>query len=167
MSSDDSENEELKREFDAFEKAERQAPLSKWHKHDLTHSGRMNACKLTKMNIPTGKQVSSQVNCFQGGFNHRFNFPHLFHLSRSGDVGNPTYDMKLNNNVFNSLKTHAKKERKRFARLNEKAEKSTAEGVMDERSKLVLFKLINAEIIDEVNGIISTGKFCVEHCFRH
>lgn len=66
--------------------------------------------------------------------------------------------MKLNNNVYNSLKTHVKKERKRFARLNEKNEKSTAESVLDKRSMMVLFKLINAEIIDEVNGIISTGK---------
>lgn len=68
--------------------------------------------------------------------------------------------MKLNNAVYNSLKTHVKKERKRFARLKETTgdQKSTAEGVMDERSRLVLFKLINAKIIDEVNGIISTGK---------
>lgn len=68
--------------------------------------------------------------------------------------------MKLNNSVYNSLKTHVKKERKRFARLKETTgdQKSTAEGVMDERSRLVLFKLINAKIIDEVNGIISTGK---------
>ena len=29
---------------------------------------------------------------------------------------------------------------------------------MDEQSKLVLFKLINANILEEVNGIISTGK---------
>lgn len=29
---------------------------------------------------------------------------------------------------------------------------------MDEKSRLVLFKLINAAILDEINGIISTGK---------
>ena len=66
--------------------------------------------------------------------------------------------MKLNNAVYNSLKGHVKKERKRFARLNDRCAKSTAEGVMDEQSKLVLFKLINANILEEVNGIISTGK---------
>ena len=65
----------------------------------------------------------------------------------------------MSNQVYNSLKTHVKKERKRFARLNEKSSsEATIESVMDEKSKLILFKLINAEIIDEVNGIISTGK---------
>lgn len=53
-SSDDSESEEFKREFDSFEKAENRQ-LGKYEKHDLTQCGRMNACKTMNMNIDTGK----------------------------------------------------------------------------------------------------------------
>lgn len=66
--------------------------------------------------------------------------------------------MKLSNNVFNALKVHSISEGKRMARLHEKKEKSTAESVMDENSRLLIFKLINAGIVDEVNGAINTGK---------
>ena len=58
-SSDDSESEEFRREWDAFEKTEKQqATMSKYMKHDLNVSGRMNACKLVSnalhMNVETG-----------------------------------------------------------------------------------------------------------------
>lgn len=58
-SSDDSEDEEFRREWDSFEKTEKQqATMSKYQKHDLTISSRMNACKLVSnalnMNISTG-----------------------------------------------------------------------------------------------------------------
>lgn len=66
--------------------------------------------------------------------------------------------MKLNNNVFNALKVHSKKESKRAARLRQAKEKSTVEHVMDEKTRLSLYKLLNRGILDEVNGTISTGK---------
>lgn len=49
-------------------------------------------------------------------------------------------------------------EGKRMARLHEKKEKSTAEKVLDEKSRILVFKLINRGILDTVNGVISTGK---------
>lgn len=66
--------------------------------------------------------------------------------------------MKLPNQVFNALKVHSKSEGKRAARLHEKKEKSTAEHVMDVTSKLILYKLLNRGILDEINGTINTGK---------
>lgn len=58
-SSDDSESEEFRRDWDSFVKTEKQqATMSKYQKHDLTISSRMNACKLVSnalnMNISTG-----------------------------------------------------------------------------------------------------------------
>lgn len=134
---DDDYDEDDDREWDMFEKTEKVVPLGKVGyviendgrirtKHDLTHSQRLNACRVMTMNLSTGDG---------GGF-----------------------DMKLNNNVYNSLKTHVRKERRRRARVNEKDEKSTAEGVMDEQSRLQIFKLVNMGILDECNGIVSTGK---------
>lgn len=80
------------------------------------------------------------------------------HIS-TGDGGD--FDMKLNNNVYNALKVHSISEAKRMARLHEKKEKSTAESVMDENSRLLIFKLMNQGILDEVNGAINTGKEAV------
>lgn len=49
-------------------------------------------------------------------------------------------------------------EGKRSARIHEKKEKSTAEKVLDEKSRIILFKLINRGILDVINGIVATGK---------
>lgn len=77
----------------------------------------------------------------------------IFH---TGDCGG--FDVKLNNNVYNVLKVHSKSENKRAARLREKKEKSSVEHVMDEKTRLILYKLVNRGILDEINGAISTGK---------
>uniref|UniRef100_A0A914XSY8 Serine/threonine-protein kinase RIO3 n=1 Tax=Panagrolaimus superbus TaxID=310955 RepID=A0A914XSY8_9BILA len=65
---------------------------------------------------------------------------------------------KLNNKVFNHLKTHLKLENKRQARLKDKDEKATSEANVDAQTRLILFKWINAQEIDRIDGIIATGK---------
>lgn len=97
-------------------------------KHDSAVCGKRNACRV--MDLPA--DVST------------------------GDGGG--FDMKLSNNVFNSLKAHSVTSSKRRARLHEKKEKSTVESVMDETSRMLIFKLLNGGQLDEVNGAISTGK---------
>ncbi|CAG2170526.1 unnamed protein product [Oppiella nova] len=75
---------------------------------------------------------------------------------KTGDGG--SFDMKLNNNVYNALKVHSINEGKRMARLHEKKEKSTAEKVLDEKSRILVFKLLNRGVLDSINGVIATGK---------
>ncbi|XP_041987310.1 serine/threonine-protein kinase RIO1 [Aricia agestis] len=43
-------------------------------------------------------------------------------------------------------------------RVKDKHDRATAEQVMDPRTKMILFKLLNRGIINEINGCISTGK---------
>lgn len=43
-------------------------------------------------------------------------------------------------------------------RNKDKHDRATAEQVMDPRTKMILFKLLNRGIINEINGCISTGK---------
>jgi len=43
-------------------------------------------------------------------------------------------------------------------RVTEKADRATAEQVLDPRTRLILFKLLNRGIITEIHGCISTGK---------
>ncbi|XP_061661052.1 serine/threonine-protein kinase RIO3 isoform X2 [Syngnathoides biaculeatus] len=67
-------------------------------------------------------------------------------------------DLKLSNQVFNALKQHCASEQRRSARLHEKKEHSTAEQAVDPRTRLLMYKMVNAGVLDSINGCISTGK---------
>jgi RIO kinase 1 len=50
-------------------------------------------------------------------------------------------------------------------RIKDKQDRATAEQVMDPRTRMILFKLLNRGFITEINGCISTGKEAnVYHC---
>ncbi|XP_033964787.1 serine/threonine-protein kinase RIO3 [Pseudochaenichthys georgianus] len=67
-------------------------------------------------------------------------------------------DLKLSNQVYNSLKQHCYNEQRRSARLHEKKEHSTAEHAVDPRTRLLMYKMVNAGVLENINGCISTGK---------
>lgn len=67
--------------------------------------------------------------------------------------------IKLSNPVFNSIMVHAERSqrggiRKKFG----KSEQATREQVIDPKTRLMLLKMINAGILEELNGAVSTGK---------
>ena len=69
---------------------------------------------------------------------------------------------QLSNSVYNELKKFSIKDgRRRAGRIKDKIEKSTAEQAVDPQTKLILFKFINNGILENVNGVISTGKEAV------
>jgi RIO kinase 3 len=73
----------------------------------------------------------------------------------------PTGDVvgsSLTNRVYNDLRMYSKAEVKRVVRLKDKAEKATAEASVDAVTRLTLFKWINAEEFDRLEGVIATGK---------
>lgn len=67
-------------------------------------------------------------------------------------------DLKLSNHVFNSLKQHVYSEQRRSARLHEKKEHSTAEQAVDPRTRLLMYKMVNSGVLENINGCISSGK---------
>lgn len=67
-------------------------------------------------------------------------------------------DLKLSNQVYNALKQHCYSEQRRSARLHEKKEHSTAEQAVDPRTRLLMYKMVNAGVLENINGCISTGK---------
>uniref|UniRef100_A0A3Q1J8K5 Serine/threonine-protein kinase RIO3 n=1 Tax=Anabas testudineus TaxID=64144 RepID=A0A3Q1J8K5_ANATE len=67
-------------------------------------------------------------------------------------------DLKLSNQVFNSLKQHCYSEQRRSAKLHEKKEHSTAEQAVDPRTRLLMYKMVNSGVLENINGCISTGK---------
>lgn len=103
-------------------------------KHDMDLSGRRNAGK---------------VMDFSADFS-------------SGDCGN--FDMKLSNKVFNELRKYSSSIAKKSHQqsLDRQENIKTSEMGMDQKTRLMLYKLINTNlIIDNIDGIISKGKEAV------
>jgi len=79
---------------------------------------------------------------------------------KTGDGGG--LDMQLSNKVYNQLKKFAwKDDKRREGRIHDKEEKAVAEQAVDPQTKILLFKMINNGILENVNGVISTGKEAV------
>lgn len=103
-------------------------------KHDITLSGRKNAYRF----------MSS--------------FPPEFH---TGDGAG--FDLKISNKVFNSLRRYSNKEQshRRHKIRDKREDQATKEFAVDEFTRLLLYKMINAQLLENVNGVISTGKEAV------
>lgn len=98
-------------------------------KHDANLSGRKNACKVMSL------------------------APEL----STGDGGN--FDMKISNKVFNELRVHSKKMIKKTNRALDRRENvETSTMGLDEATRMILYKLINNQILESVDGVISSGK---------
>lgn len=69
-------------------------------------------------------------------------------------------DIKLSNQVFNQLKIYSQKSKHNKA-VDRRDNVETAEMGVDEQTKIILYKLIGNQILEHVNGIISTGKEAV------
>ncbi|XP_052866480.1 serine/threonine-protein kinase RIO3 [Anopheles cruzii] len=101
-------------------------------KHNLDINGRSNACKV-------------------------MSFPPEF---STGDAAG--FDMKLSNKVYNQLKTHSKKATRKHHKAQDRRENiATAEMGLDEPTRLILYKWINNQLLESIDGVISTGKEAV------
>lgn len=77
---------------------------------------------------------------------------HLEDLHGSMDV------RKMPNSVSSVIKESDKKDASQRMRVREKKDRATSEQVLDPRTRLILYKMLNREVIMEINGCISTGK---------
>ncbi|XP_026325074.1 serine/threonine-protein kinase RIO1 isoform X2 [Hyposmocoma kahamanoa] len=68
------------------------------------------------------------------------------------------YEPILSNKAEKFMDLNDRKTDNERIRIKDKCDRATAEQVMDPRTKMILFKLLNRGIINEINGCISTGK---------
>merc|ERR1719433_2566676 len=78
---------------------------------------------------------------------------------QTGDGG--SFDMQVNNKVYNKIRNFSIKEGKRKNRLQDKEDRAVAEQALDPKTRVLLYKLVNGGVLDAVNGVISTGKEAV------
>lgn len=64
----------------------------------------------------------------------------------------------LANRVTNRLEATRRREDAARVRISDKSDRATSEQVLDPRTRMILFKLLNRGVISSVNGCISTGK---------
>ncbi|KAL5013802.1 hypothetical protein ScPMuIL_008072 [Solemya velum] len=103
-----------------------------------------------------GKNITTKhdaVICGRRNASRMMDFPPEF---ESGD--GEGMDMQLPNHVYNKLKCHSVSENKRSQKLHEKKEHSTAEGAVDAKTRMMLYKFVNREVLSSVSGSISAGK---------
>lgn len=73
----------------------------------------------------------------------------------SGSLGN----LRISTPVYNSLVVNARKQEQRSNRVRgNRLDIATSEQVMDQRTRVKLLKLLNADVLRELNGIVNTGK---------
>lgn len=72
---------------------------------------------------------------------------------------------RMTGSVVNKVIEHDRRGEKERYRVKDKSDRATMEQVMDPRTRMILFKLLNRGFITEINGCISTGKEAnVYHC---
>lgn len=64
----------------------------------------------------------------------------------------------LSGSAVNVLKESSRKKENEKLRSKDKADRATVEQVLDPRTRMIIFKLLNRGFISEINGCISTGK---------
>ncbi|CAF0787240.1 unnamed protein product [Didymodactylos carnosus] len=69
-----------------------------------------------------------------------------------------TVNLQLSNKIYNELKTHSLAEERRMTRLHDKVEKATASLAFDPKTRIILYKMLNSCVLDELGSIIATGK---------
>jgi RIO kinase 1 len=65
---------------------------------------------------------------------------------------------RISTSVANDIKMSSRKVQGDRHRTTDKADRATVEQVLDPRTRIILFKLLNRNIIYEINGCVSTGK---------
>lgn len=76
--------------------------------------------------------------------------------SGGGGIGGGSGAKAMNQRVLNDL--HKATTQTRSKNDVDRSERATVENVMDPRTRMILYKLVNSKLLMEVNGCVSTGK---------
>lgn len=104
---------------------------------------------------------NSQTSNYQGNSSKMSNYQPNDKLFRryATKINVDNYEgRQLTQNAVNILNEKNRSIENTRIRVKDKSDRATCEQVLDPRTRIILFKMINKGIIDEINGCISTGK---------
>ena len=78
-------------------------------------------------------------------------------VHEKNNYGNLENKINLSTRVENDIRSSEKKGEKR-PNYYGRDDRATSEQVMDPRTRMILFKLLNSNYLSEINGCLSTGK---------
>jgi len=102
----------------------------------------------------TNKPSAAPTSGNMGKLNAHFNAGSVHHLDDLIDKKGGR--MNVSNNVANTLRSSASAAS--GGRSKDRADRATVEQVLDPRTRMVLFKMLNRGVFSEINGCVSTGK---------
>ncbi|KAF2077841.1 hypothetical protein CYY_000886 [Polysphondylium violaceum] len=115
------------------------------------------------------KALQPKASMLEQKYQSKINLDYTEKSIRSGGrvIDDDTYK-SLPNSVANDIKEIKKKDDKQAIRIVDKEDRATTEQVLDPRTRLMLFKMINKGHFKEINGCVSTGKEAnVYHAFTN
>jgi hypothetical protein len=95
------------------------------------------------------KRFQPQTTTSMAGLDRKINLSTL-HLEEE--------TKNLPSEASSAVKEHQRKDNANRIRVTEKADRATTEQVLDPRTRMVLYKMINKKVFTEINGCVSTGK---------
>ncbi|EAL67194.1 hypothetical protein DDB_G0280431 [Dictyostelium discoideum AX4] len=119
-----------------------------------------------RSSIPLNKTLQPKAQALEQKYQNKINVNSIANSISSKRVIDDDSHRALPNSVQNSIKEIKKKDDKQGVRIVDKEDRATTEQVLDPRTRLMLFKMINKGAFSEINGCISTGKEAnVYHAF--
>ncbi|KAK5584006.1 hypothetical protein RB653_005613 [Dictyostelium firmibasis] len=119
-----------------------------------------------RSSIPLNKTLQPKAQALEQKYHNKINVNSITNSITSKRVIDDDSHRTLPNSVQNSIKEIKKKDDKQGVRIVDKEDRATTEQVLDPRTRLMLFKMINKGAFSEINGCISTGKEAnVYHAF--
>ncbi|XP_055906482.1 serine/threonine-protein kinase RIO1 [Eupeodes corollae] len=145
---DDDDEEEYDEDSDVNDYQDYDDSYTGYQKHNTQHgSVALNSAGHTNIQRQTQKVSSYQPN-------------DKALRKYSSKINIEKYDPRTNmsDQAANRLVSFDRKVESERVRIKDKHDRATAEQVMDPRTRMILFKLLNRGLINEINGCISTGK---------
>ncbi|XP_018024742.1 uncharacterized protein LOC108680436 [Hyalella azteca] len=103
-----------------------------------------------------GKLITKHDSVINSRKNAKKMLSHLPLDVNTGDAGG--FAISMSNKVYNQLRESLHADTRRKQRVHDKAEKGTVGAHMDEGTSVTLLALVNSEQLEELGGVISSGK---------
>ncbi|KAH7443225.1 hypothetical protein KP509_02G026500 [Ceratopteris richardii] len=75
-----------------------------------------------------------------------------------GPLREPDSSIGMSNSVSTAIRESVRRISENRSRVSEKSDRATVEQAIDPRTRMVLFKMLNRGVFNDINGCISTGK---------
>ncbi|XP_070556591.1 serine/threonine-protein kinase RIO1-like [Ptychodera flava] len=122
-----------------------------WEDETGDFTKKYNSLKAPDVQTNPNQQKQSQSSKLQPSEKALGKYANKIHIEKYSGPSLPSA-------AVSSLLNNSRKNQSERTRIKDKADRATIEQVLDPRTRMILFKMLNRGVITEINGCISTGK---------